>query len=280
LSDTIVLYHGPSCVDGFGSAFAAWKSLGDAATYLPVQYGDPVPDTPVGGTIYVLDFSYPRRELIALARRSSRVVVLDHHKSARDELAGLGNSIPGLGVTFDMTKSGAVLAWEYFHPGTPVPRLLNYVQDRDLWTWKLSGSREFSAALAIEPRDFKVWDNIASDTADPGLLVDFIRRGAAVLKYQKGLVDGLAAKAILVTVGDHAGIPAVNSPLFQSELGEELLKRFPESPFAACWFMKDEVIEVWSLRSRGDFDVSAVAKSLGGGGHPGAAGFPRGRRSP
>jgi len=31
--------------------------------------------------------------------------------------------------------------------------------------------------------------------------------------------------------------------------------------------------ETWSLRSRGEFDVGKVARSLGGGGHRAAAGF-------
>jgi uncharacterized protein len=277
---TVVLYH-KDCADGFGAAFAAWTILGDPAVYVPVQYGEPMPlgQIPVGGTVYIVDFSYPREELISLAQRSNRVVVLDHHKTAREALEGLDGTVPGLSVTFDMDRSGAVLTWEYFHPGEPVPLLLRYVQDRDLWRWEMISSREFSAALALEPKDFQTWTNLREMVEDVNDRVAFLRRGAAVLKYQKSLVDSLASKAVMSDVGGHS-VPAVNCPIFQSELGEELCKKYPDSPFAAVWFCPDEKSEIWSLRSRNGFDVSEVARSLGGGGHAAAAGFKRTRPQP
>ena len=44
-------------------------------------------------------------------------------------------------------------------------------------------------------------------------------------------------------------------------------------PFAAGFFVTQNGEVVYSLRSRGDFDVSKVAVELGGGGHHNAAGF-------
>jgi hypothetical protein len=258
---TFVLYHA-SCADGFGAAYAAWRSLGDAATYQPVQYGQPLPDLPDGATVFILDFSYSRDVLSALARRTN-LLVLDHHKTAEAELAGLACA------RFDLNRSGAVLAWEHFHPGEPVPLLLRYVQDRDLWRWELPESRAFSAALALEPRDFIRWDELAFGPSDGD---GFLARGKAVLTYQSQLVASLCDKAFPADVGGHR-VPAVNSPSLQSEIGEELCHRHPDAPFAAVFFLKDESTEVWSLRSRNGFDVSAVARPLGGGGHPAAAGF-------
>ncbi len=43
-------------------------------------------------------------------------------------------------------------------------------------------------------------------------------------------------------------------------------------PFAAVYVETSTDI-IWSLRSRGDFDVSEIAKKFGGGGHKNAAGF-------
>lgn len=45
-----------------------------------------------------------------------------------------------------------------------------------------------------------------------------------------------------------------------------------DEPFAACYW-DDHMGRNFSLRSIGDFDVSAVAKLYGGGGHRNAAGF-------
>ena len=150
---TLVLYHG-DCPDGFGAAYAAWRALGDAATYLPVRHGEPPPPEAEAGPerLYLLDFAYPRATTERLAARAGSARVLDHHATAAEDLAGLPF------VTIDLDRSGAVLAWEHFHPGRPVPLLLRYVEDRDLWRWELPRSREVNAALALVPFDFAAWD--------------------------------------------------------------------------------------------------------------------------
>ncbi len=50
-----------------------------------------------------------------------------------------------------------MLAWNYFHEGTPAPELLGYVQDQDLWHWALPDSSEVNAAIASHPRSFESW---------------------------------------------------------------------------------------------------------------------------
>jgi nanoRNase/pAp phosphatase (c-di-AMP/oligoRNAs hydrolase) len=52
-----------------------------------------------------------------------------------------------------------------------------------------------------------------------------------------------------------------------------MLALHPEAPFVAAYFENEKGQRVWSLRSRAGFDCSEVAKRLGGGGHPQAAGF-------
>jgi oligoribonuclease NrnB/cAMP/cGMP phosphodiesterase (DHH superfamily) len=279
---TVILYHA-DCADGFGAAFAAWSSLGDDAAYIPVQYGSPPPPAAwEAERMYILDFSYDRQTIGRLARSVAHgVTVLDHHKTAREELLeALGD--PGTEIIFNMDHSGAVLSWNYFHPGEPVPLLLRYVQDRDLWRWELPSSREFSAALAVEPRDFRRWDEIDRLTRDlnaPGSLhwlFGFLDRGKAILSAQRQHVESLASNAHWVEIAGHR-VPAVNSPIWQSEIGERLCELHTEAPFAAIFMITEPGVEVWSLRSRNGFDVSAVARSLGGGGHAAAAGFKRPR---
>ena len=121
---TYVLYHA-NCDDGFGAAWAARKKLGDAAVYVPVKYGDPLPPTVTGERVYVVDFSYPRDVLETLADRC-KVVVLDHHKTAQEDLADLPFA------EFDMERSGAGMTWDYFFPGQPRPPLIDHIEDRDL----------------------------------------------------------------------------------------------------------------------------------------------------
>lgn len=153
--------------------------------------------------------------------------------------------------------------------------------DRDLWPWELPCSRGFNAALALVPFDFAAWDGLARDLdgGDDGRLEELAGRGATIVAYRAIQVRRLCDAAFWADVAGHR-VPVVNSPLLASEVGAELCRRHPEAPFAAVFCLVSESEESWSeseeswsLRSRGDFDVGAVAWSLGGGGHRAAAGF-------
>jgi len=263
---TIVIYHA-NCYDGFGAAYVAWTMLGATARYIKANYGDSPPEFDDRiKAIYVLDFSYPRAILEALHARLEAAPggvlrVLDHHKTAQDNLEGLPY------CTFDMTKSGAMLAWEHFYPRRSAPDLILYVQDRDLWTLTLPQSREVSAALRSYPFDFYVWNGLVSSGV--GKLK---QEGGAILRYQDMMVNIMCDQAIIGDVGGHK-VHIVNASVFFSEVGEELCIRYPDEPFSAYYFDRADGKRQWGLRSRGGFDCSAVAKLYGGGGHPGAAGF-------
>jgi len=58
MAKRLVIYHA-NCIDGYTSAWAAWRKYGDDAEYLPASYGDPAPDV-TGRWVLVVDFSYPR----------------------------------------------------------------------------------------------------------------------------------------------------------------------------------------------------------------------------
>lgn len=264
--DTYVLYHAV-CYDGFSAAWAAWKVFGDEAVYLPVSYGNPFPaQVPVGAVVFILDFSYPRADLREHWSQSASLVVLDHHKTAQAELAGLDFA------TFDMDKSGAVLAWEYFHKGKPLPPLLAYVQDRDLWRWELPRSREVSAALHAYEFDFATWDQLAGMDMDA-----LATEGEAIERFKTKQVKMICDQATMGDIGGHY-VPLVNATAFWSEVGEELLARYPDAPMVGSWFLRSDGQQQWSLRSRPGFDCASVARALGGGGHAQAAGFIGGAR--
>ncbi len=240
------------------SAWAAWKRLGDEARYLPVQHGVPPPPIPAGSDVYILDFAYPRAEIEAMRKRASSLRVIDHHRTAEEELRGLDYAI------FDNQKSGAVLSWEFFHPGQPVPEILQYVMDRDLWLHQLPRSREVFAGLSSYPMDFAVWSAL-----DPATLAE---EGTILLRYQRELVALVCSSVRMETLAGYR-VPVVNAPLLGSEVGEEMLKRYPDAPFVALYFDRGDGKRQWSLRSREDFDVAVVARAFQNGGHRQAAGF-------
>lgn len=64
---------------------------------------------------------------------------------------------------------------------------------------------------------------------------------------------------------------AVNATLHISEVGHELANQ--SGTYGLVWYVAADIRVKCSLRSNGDYDVSAIAKVLGGGGHRNAASF-------
>lgn len=258
-----VLYHA-HCTDGTGSKYAAWKKFGDAAQYIPVQYGRPVPKMEPKSDVYIVDFSYSRDVLQELQNVHNTVVVLDHHKTAEEALRGLKC------CHFDMHKSGCVLAWEYFHPETPVPELLLDIQDRDLWLFKRRHSKAVHAGLAMFEGDMKDWDLAAKGQS---YYANMIRNGELMLKREALIIKSAVKSKIkkVAFAGYKCGI--TNSSDLASEIGNGIcLSKELNVDFAVVYCITNEDDVLLSFRSTGDFDVSEIAKKFGGGGHKNASG--------
>ena len=168
-----VIYHA-DCTDGFGAAYGAWKLLGNRTEYHPCKHGTKPPNVK-GKTVAILDFSFNNETTKAMIESASDLIILDHHKSAMVELHDISNT------QFDMTKSGAMLSWEFFHPGKECPKFIQYIQDRDLWKWELPYSKEFSAAFDMVPFEFEEFEKFEDDS----VFDDAVKRGSYILAYSK-----------------------------------------------------------------------------------------------
>lgn len=271
MTKPLVIYHA-NCWDGFCAAWVARMALGDVEA-IPAHYGTPPPDV-TAREVYLLDFSYPRVVMRELVSDAASVVVLDHHKTAEAELRGLDEELaPDLTVVFDMGKSGARLAWEYFAHvggwlGMKSPWLVDYTEDRDLWRHALPATEEINAALRSYPLDFALWDDFKD--AD---LEELANEGRAIRRREKQIVDEHLRHARQIDIDGHR-VLAVNATVLFSEIAGELAKGHP---LGACYFDRFDGKRQWSLRSAPDgVDVSVIAKARGGGGHKHAAGFEEG----
>jgi hypothetical protein len=267
----LVLYHGKGCPDGFAAALAAWLFFEGEAEFRGLDHGDvkTVADLPPqeGRAVYVLDFSFAPEILQGIEQRAAKLVLLDHHKSAAEKLTGFACRC-GV-VHFDMSKSGARLAWEFFQPDRSLPDLVRFVEDRDIWVWQYPQSAGFLAALDMEPFDFERWAQIASFT--PEQLTFFMARGQAMDEKFSKLAADIAEGAQAVTFNGQHGL-MVNAPgVFHSLVGDLLSRQ--SGTFALMWSAtKGGVVKV-GLRSQRSFDCIPLAESMHGGGHAQACGF-------
>ncbi len=267
----LVLYHGRNCPDGFAAALAAWLYYDGKCEFLGLDHGDiqSVDDLPAlsGRTVYILDFSFADHLLRAIEERAAKLVMLDHHLSAAEKLTGFKCRC-GV-VHFDMKKSGARLAWEFFHPEEPVPDLVRFVEDRDIWVWQYPQSAGFLSALDMEPFDFARWKAIVD--FDAAQLTIYIERGRAMDDKFKKLAELVAESAQPVVFNGVAGL-MVNAPgVFHSLVGDMLCQK--SGTFALMWSVDKSAVVKCGLRSRSGFNCIPLAESMRGGGHAQACGF-------
>jgi oligoribonuclease NrnB/cAMP/cGMP phosphodiesterase (DHH superfamily) len=254
-----VIYHA-SCNDGFGACYAAWKLLGNRCEYIACSHGQTPPDVK-GKRVAILDFSFDNATTKSMIADAESLIIIDHHKSAMVELHDISTAI------FDMKKSGAMLAWEFFHPGKEAPKFIQYIQDRDLWTWELAYSKEFSAAFDMVPWEFEEYEKFEDDS----VFDDAVKRGSYILAYSKTVIKKVCDKAQKRRLSEKH-VLVVNSSHWMSEIGSRLA---PDCDFAMIWYYDHKHLGyICSLRAFHETtDVSEIAKKFGGGGHKKAAGF-------
>lgn len=294
----LCIYHG-NCADGFGAAWAVREALGDQVEFYPGVYQEPPPDVS-GRHVLLVDFTYKRPVLSEMIRTARTILILDHHKTAAEDLAGLPTPLDGpydpegmyewayqcngppLHALFDMERSGAGITWDYFHD-KPRPALINHVEDRDLWRFALPHTREIQAAIFSLPYEFEVWDpwfrtDDLSQLVTEGAAIerkhhkDVAELTKVVTRLMKFDLSLSVAESLGMPGGASVVVPIANLPYtLTSDAGHLLCG--DNYPFAGCYWDTPEG-RVFSLRSRDNgADVGEIAKQYGGGGHAHASGF-------
>ncbi len=284
----ICIYHS-KCADGFTAAWAVWKRWGDDVEYFPGVYGEAAPDV-TGKRVLMVDFSYKRPVLEEMSGQAVDITILDHHKTAQADLETfailnpvsaddidevLESTQPGLGnirAEFDMNRSGAMMAWHFCHPFNIAPRLVQHVQDRDLWRFELPGTRAIQASVFAHAYDFGTWNWLAEICEVDGGRERLIAEGEAIeRKHFKDIAELLSICTREMVIGGHR-VKVANLPYTMSSDAANALA--DGAPFGACYFDRGDGQRVFSLRSKPDgLDVAEIAASYGGGGHARASGF-------
>lgn len=289
----VCLYHFP-CADGFTAAWVVHQRYGDVFEYIPANYDKPMPDL-AGRDVLMVDFSVKESAMQDLELEAGSILVLDHHKTAQAELLSY---MPNAAVNdhrdinlqvqndhmtfeggtlaiFDMDRSGAGIAWDFFFPGDSRPTVLDHIEDRDLWRFALPGTEAIQAAVFAHEYSFDIWTGLVLNT-DPFTLM---QKGWAIQEKQDKDVNELVGQlARPMEIGGHV-VPVASIPYTMTSDSGHLMCLYPHEfcedglpDFAACYW-DTKTHRVFSLRSVGRFDVSEIAQQYGGGGHHNAAGF-------
>lgn len=290
----IVIYH-KNCTDGTAAAWVAqcfFKNLGLPVEFIDASYDDDVPSIQAAN-VYILDFSYSADNMSWLIERNKKVVVIDHHESAIQRLSGVVEEymidvnsnilVENDAWLLNKEHSGAVLAWQYFFPNLEVPKILLYVEDRDLWLKKMPWTEEVAWLLkSITTID-------AFQTLADKFDYDFegcVNQGKGIKRFVDGQVQQICEnqQPFWVNVDtvlsdlfqtDWLSIPSANATyVFSSDVCMELMRQTGQ-PIALSYFIQNDNTVKFSVRSNKQANGAArrLAEMFGGGGHDNAAGF-------
>jgi len=233
--------------------------------------------------LYIVDFSLPL-ELIDTIRTNHpdlMIIILDHHKTAF-EMYAPGMEVEKesvftklekkLAIHLDNNKSGAGLCWEYCNgKRAEKPELVKYVQDWDLWRFKYGDKTKYVHHFILNSnRTINTMAWLATTLEDPILAESVFDKGKEFYEeHMKKVTSYVEAAEPIIILGVRALAVACDGK-FASEVGNELAKK--SGTFGATYSLEKGHRIKWSFRGVPGFDVSRLAKRLGGGGHRGAAG--------
>lgn len=265
MEEKVLCFFHANCVDGAASAAVIRRKYPHAKCY-PMNHGDKLRARVKGKKLFIVDFSFKPELLKRFSDEATSVHWYDHHITAvpiKEEV--------GWGI-IDLKESGASLTWKQEFPEKPLPKILEYVRDKDLYEWKLPNSREISMYLReVEgiTNPLNPWWQKMMDGPSDEVWAKMIEGGVSALKHQEMTIKQGLRSAFEVEFHGHKTL-AVNWSLEASDMGEYIYKNLGYDIALMFYYTG----EVWNFSLRSDkVDVSELALKFGGGGHPGAAGF-------
>lgn len=275
MNSSIVYFHG-KCPDGFCAAAVAWTFFKENATYIPCEYNDTGPDLDEirNKDVFILDFHFNPDVMEKLQEKSKSLTILDHHKTAKEKLNHFCSQChKKTYFNFDLKKSGAMLAWDYFYPNKEAPFLVKLIQDRDLWSWELPSAKALCSRLDLEEFKFSRWGQLLEENSIE-FWQNYAQEGQAIEAFKKVQVKELLSAAKPIEINGFPGVALnLNCNFIKSLAGEMLLDSFEGALFSMTYRVTPDMRIACSLRTKG-FDASShIAEKFGGGGHPQACGL-------
>ncbi|BAY20754.1 hypothetical protein NIES2100_04980 [Calothrix sp. NIES-2100] len=237
----LVIYHNVvedfACPDGFAASWVCYRKYSEINpdleyvgwTYDKANQGI-IPDLTNYKNILVVDFSFKPAFLNYWKERGKAIYVIDHHEGFLETVKKSSYTLDNL--IFDDQECGATLTWKTLYPGQPIPKLLQYVRDRDLFIKQLQYCDEVFSGLSKLRRSFNLFDQLLElENIDFQLVLDFLvpYGEPSVLKKREKI------QIYLNRVEFYGDIPVVklnkSDIALKSDLGEVLSSYYPFSKF-------------------------------------------------
>lgn len=296
----VVYYHAyqhTACADGLTAAAITREALaarhpnGQAGVIcLPIHYGQPaeIPDIDACEGIWFVDYCPTAEQLegvLSALGEHVPVTICDHHASQQATGEALAATRDTLRFFYASEDSGASLVWHHFHPGQPMPALVEDVRDIDLWHWQRPHS--YGVSILISQNNSL---RFAAEMLAPEGYAHHLATARAIGDFHMGLASQQARSAMLADVrvcrdGDivwssPGRIPVLATDETTSSLAVSRAARDHQDHTAidiAVGFhttvdKHGTAIIKLSVRGLGQDSTLPLTQSLGGGGHYSASG--------
>ena len=242
-------------------------------------------------TVYCVDFAFNIELTIELCKLAKLVYVLDHHKTAQENLSQMEEAT-NFYFTYDVNKSGASIVRDYckqhlnlysdikLNQKEILNNVVAMVEDRDLWLFKLPMTKEFAEYIFayIQPNDINKMSIILFKYSFDNLK-EICQMGETIMNYKDNIIEKKLKSYVPVYFhANNTKLLIINEtqPDLVSQLGNELCKRYnvPVCLYnISCSNCSNELSVALSFRSMEHLEpVDVVARKFSGGGHRNASG--------
>ena len=275
------IYHSRD-LDGWMSAAIVKRKYPDVEL-IGWDYGVPYPDWEKdidGHKVVMVDVSFPKTTMLQYMNYND-LIWLDHHISAINDMGDIEDEIKGMR---DPELAACELTWNYFFPEYQMPELVRLLGRYDCFGHKGTPEEEtvlqfqYAARAQISNVD-EAYKALAvmSNYDEDEYIEEWLKVGRGIYAYLCVEAKQIYARRFTLRFGEYF-FAAVNQERFNPiNFGINYHNDSANDNYyydGFCCFALTRGKWTFSLyNDNGQVDCSVICKSMGGGGHKGAAGF-------
>jgi oligoribonuclease NrnB/cAMP/cGMP phosphodiesterase (DHH superfamily) len=273
-----IIFHNAD-LDGKCSAaiVGMWcREHGYEYEYVGCNYGYSVPFWAITeyDVVVIVDFSWEMALMAEIANRCTKLVWIDHHKTAIDEYKAKGYAI-NMEAYIGDEAAGCQRTWDYFFPNKKRPEAVDLLGWYDDWSWEKMPNSEDILAFQYGMRQESWWPNEVEEDWENLLVIgadvkETIHDGHVILKYQRGLMERITRYGRVLLI---AGKKFFFCNTHHAASTDYDCVREDGICGVVSYRQKADGSWNYSIRAFDDTDVSEIVKEFGGGGHAGAGGW-------
>lgn len=270
------------------------KHINDNITFIGYNYGDSIPDLSGYDRVIMVDCSFPKVEMEKLFDRlGENFIWCDHHKSALQMMFTEGErSVHPLGRQ-NVSYAACELAWQYFFPNENMPEIVRLLGRYDCFGHKGTDEElkvlefQYGARQCITNYE-DAYNYLHNCLIQEGQIIEnsILLNGKCIYEYlctdaKQSYKNGFSLflrEPLSTCIKDPSDFPerkfiCINKERF-NPINFGIDYHADGYDGAACFNRRSDGNWTFSLyNDNGLVDCSVIAKTFGGGGHKGAAGF-------